>query len=122
MLAARRAGLDPLIAITTNSAARYPGDGNPSDPANPTANQYFCGFSALVSTLGAFAASQGIAPPTEFETYDEPDGARVSNECNPTPIGAASTVIEATSRAPATSSTTLAIASPLLTLVTLPLS
>jgi hypothetical protein len=87
VLAARRAGLDPLIAITTNGAARYPGNGNPSDPPNPSANQYFCGFSATVSTLNAFAARQGIAPPSEYETYDEPDGARVTNECNPTPIG-----------------------------------
>lgn len=87
VLAARRAGLDPLIAITTNGAARYPGNGNPSDPANPSANQYFCGFSAIVSTLNAFAVQHGIAPPTEYETYDEPDGARVNNQCNPTPIG-----------------------------------
>jgi hypothetical protein len=87
VLAARRAGLDPLIAITTNSAARYAGNGNPTDPANPSANQYFCGFSAIVSTLDAFASRQGIVPPTEYESYDEPDGARVSNECNPTPIG-----------------------------------
>ena len=46
VLAARRAGIDPLIAITTNSAARYAGNGNPNDPANPTANQYCCGFAA----------------------------------------------------------------------------
>ena len=56
MLAARLAGLDPLIAITTNSAARYPGNGNPDDPANPSANQYWCGFEGIVSTLDAFAA------------------------------------------------------------------
>ena len=87
VLAARRAGLDPLVAITTNSAPRYPGNGNPDDPANPSANQYFCGFQDLVSALDAFAAQQGIAPPTEYETYDEPDGARVSNGCNPTPEG-----------------------------------
>ena len=87
VLAARRAGIDPLIAITTNSAARYAGNGNPSDPPNPSANQYFCGFRGLVSTLDAFAARHGIAPPTEYETYDEPDGARVTNECNPTPDG-----------------------------------
>jgi hypothetical protein len=87
VLAARRAGIDPLIAITTNSAARYPGNGNPSDPANPSANQYFCAFRGIVSALDAFATRRGIAPPTEFETYDEPDGARVSNECNPTPAG-----------------------------------
>jgi hypothetical protein len=87
VLAARRAGLDPLITITTNSAARYAGNGNPADPANPSLNQYRCGFEALVSMLDAFAAQQRIAPPTEYETYDEPDGARVSNECNPTPEG-----------------------------------
>ena len=87
VLAARRAGLDPLIAITTNAAARYPGNGNPADPPNPSANQYFCGFSAIVTTLDAFAARNGIAPPTEYETYDEPDGAKVMNECNPTPLG-----------------------------------
>jgi hypothetical protein len=87
VLAVRRAGLDPLIAITTNGAARYPGNGNPSDPANPSANQYFCGFSAIVSTLNAFADRQGVARPSEYETYDEPDGARVNNECNPTPAG-----------------------------------
>jgi hypothetical protein len=87
VVAARRAGLDPLIAITTNSAARYPGSGNPADPANPSANQYRCGFEAVVSTLDAFAARQGVEPPSEYETYDEPDGARVSNSCNPTPDG-----------------------------------
>jgi hypothetical protein len=87
VLAARAAGVDPLIAITTNSAARYPGNGNPHDPANPTAYQYFCGFEGIVSTLDAFATSHGVAAPTEYETYDEPDGARVSNECNPTPDG-----------------------------------
>ena len=87
VLAARRAGIDPLIAITTNSAARYAGNGNPSDPPNPSANQYFCGFRGLVSTLDAFSARHGIAPPTEYEAYDEPDGARVNNECNPTPDG-----------------------------------
>jgi hypothetical protein len=87
VLAARRAGLDPLIAITTNSAPRYPGNGNPEDPANPSANQYLCGFQAIVSTLDAFSAQQGIAPPTEYETYDEPDGAQVGNSCNPTPAG-----------------------------------
>jgi hypothetical protein len=87
VLAARRAGIDPLVAITTNSAARYAGNGNPSDPSNPSANQYFCGFRGLVSTLDAFAARHGIAPPIEYETYDEPDGARVTNECNPTPDG-----------------------------------
>jgi hypothetical protein len=87
VLAAREAGLDPLIAITTNSAARYPGNGNPADPANPTAHQYFCGFIGLASALDAFAARQGVAPPTEYETYDEPDGARVSDSCNPTPDG-----------------------------------
>jgi hypothetical protein len=88
LLAARRAGVDPLIAITTNSAARYSGNGNPGDPANPSANQYLCGFRGIVSTLEAFAMRHGIAPPTEYETYDEPDGARVSDECNPTPAGA----------------------------------
>jgi hypothetical protein len=87
VLAARWAGLDPLIAITTNSAPRYPGNGNPNDPANPSANQYACGFRALVATLDAFAAGHGIAPPSEYETYDEPDGARVSDACNPTPDG-----------------------------------
>jgi hypothetical protein len=87
VLGARLAGIDPLLAITTNSAARYPGNGNPADPANPTANQYRCGFLGIVSTLRSFAASHGIAAPTEYETYDEPDGARVSNECNPTPGG-----------------------------------
>lgn len=87
VLAARRAGLDPLIAITTNGAARYPGAGNAEDPANPSANQYFCGFRAIVSTLDAFASRHGIAPPSEYETYDEPDGAKVSNACNPTPAG-----------------------------------
>jgi hypothetical protein len=87
LLAARAAGVDPLIAITTNSAARYPGNGNPNDPPNPTAHEYFCGFAGIVSTLDAFAASHGVAPPTEYETYDEPDGARVSDECNPTPDG-----------------------------------
>ncbi len=87
VLAARRAGLDPLIAITTNSAARYAGNGNPHDPSNPSANQYLCGFRGIVSTLDAFAARHGIAPPSEYETYDEPDGARVSNGCNPTPVG-----------------------------------
>lgn len=87
VLAARLDGIDPLLSITTNSAARYPGNGNPADPANPTANQYRCGFRGLVSTLRSFAASQHIPPPTEYETYDEPDGARVSNECNPTPGG-----------------------------------
>jgi hypothetical protein len=87
VLAARRAGLDPLIAITTNSAARYPGNGNPDDPANPSANQYRCAFKGLVSTLEAFAARQKIAAPTEYEVYDEPDGAQVSNSCNPTPDG-----------------------------------
>jgi hypothetical protein len=87
VLAAREAGIDPLIAITTNSAARYPGNGNPNDPANPTAHQYFCGFKGIVDTLDAFAAREGVAPPSEYETYDEPDGARVSNQCNPTPDG-----------------------------------
>ena len=87
VLAARMAGLDPLIAITTNSAPRYPGNGNPDDPANPSANQYYCGFKGIVSTLDSYAAQQGIAPPTEYETYDEPDGAQVSNMCNPTPDG-----------------------------------
>ncbi|HTU84686.1 MAG TPA: hypothetical protein VMF57_03870 [Solirubrobacteraceae bacterium] len=87
VLAARAAGIDPLIAITTNGAARYPGNGNPRDPANPTANQYFCAFKGLVSTLDAFAAGHGVRPPTEYEIYDEPDGAMVSNECNPTPDG-----------------------------------
>ncbi|HSC03399.1 MAG TPA: hypothetical protein VLC49_08775 [Solirubrobacteraceae bacterium] len=87
VLAARLAGLDPLISITTNSAARYPGNGNPHDPANPTANQYYCGFKGIVSALDSFAARQGIAPPTEYETYDEPDGAQVNNTCNPTPRG-----------------------------------
>ena len=87
VLAARRAGLDPLVAITTNSAGRYPGNGNPADPANPSANQYFCGFRGLVSTLDAFAVQHGIERPTEFEVYDEPDGARVSSACNPTPDG-----------------------------------
>ena len=87
VLGAREAGIDPLIAITTNSAARYRGDGNPNDPANPSANQYSCGFRGIVSTLDAFAAGHGVAPPTEYETYDEPDGARVSNACNPTPDG-----------------------------------
>ena len=76
-----------MIAITTNSAARFAGNGNLADPANPSANQYSCGFSAIVSTLDAFAARYGIAPPSEYETYDEPDGARVSNACNPTPVG-----------------------------------
>jgi hypothetical protein len=87
VLAARLDGIDPLLAITTNSAARYPGNGNPADPANPTAHQYLCGFRGIVSTLDAFAASHRIAAPTEYETYDEPDGAQVSNECNPTPDG-----------------------------------
>ena len=87
VLAARAAGIDPLLAITTNSAARYAGNGNPNDPANPSDNQYFCGFKGIVSTLDAFARSHGVAPPTEYETYDEPDGARVSNSCNPTPDG-----------------------------------
>jgi hypothetical protein len=87
VLAARRAGLDPLISITTNSAPRYPGNGNPRDPANPSANQYYCGFKGIVSALRSFAAQRRIAPPTEYETYDEPDGARVNNACNPTPDG-----------------------------------
>jgi hypothetical protein len=87
VLAARREGLDPLIAITTNSGTRYPGNGNPADPPNPSANQYLCGFKGIVSALRSFAAQQGIAPPTEYETYDEPDGARVNNTCNPTPDG-----------------------------------
>jgi len=87
VLAARRAGLDPLIAITTNDAPRYPGNGNPNDPANPTANQYACGFRALVAALDTFAADHGIVAPSEYETYDEPDGAKVSNSCNPTPDG-----------------------------------
>ncbi len=87
VLGARRAGVDPLIVITTNSAAVYPGDGNPDDPANPTANQYLCGFKGLVATLDTFAAQHGIAPPSEYETYDEPDGARVNHACNPTPDG-----------------------------------
>ncbi len=87
VLAARQAGLDPLIAITTNSGSRYPGNGNPDDPPNPSANQYRCGFTAIVSTLRSFAAHHGIAAPTEYETYDEPDGARVNNSCNPTPDG-----------------------------------
>jgi hypothetical protein len=86
-LAARLAGVDPLIAITTNSAARYAGNGNPADPANPSANQYACGLRGILRTLDAFAARHGIAPPTEYETYDEPDGAKVSNSCNPTPRG-----------------------------------
>ncbi len=85
LLAARAAGIDPLIAITTNGAARYPGNGNPNDPPNPTTNQYLCGFEGIVSTLDAFAARHGVTPPTEYETYDEPDGARVSDECNPRP-------------------------------------
>ena len=85
VLAARLAGLDPLIAITTNSAARYPGNGNPDDPANPSANQYWCGFEGLVSTLDAFAARHGIAPPTEYEVYDEPDGAQVNNDATRRP-------------------------------------
>jgi hypothetical protein len=87
VLGARLAGIDPLLAITTNSAARYLGNGNPADPANPTANQYLCGLRGIVSTLDAFASSHRIASPTEYETYDEPDGARVSNQCNPTPAG-----------------------------------
>jgi hypothetical protein len=87
VLAARWAGLDPLISITTNSAARYPGNGNPQDPANPSANQYYCGLKGIVSKLDTFSRQVGIAPPTEYETYDEPDGARVGNTCNPTPRG-----------------------------------
>jgi hypothetical protein len=87
VLAARRAGLDPLISLTTNSAPRYPGNGNPDDPANPSANQYFCGFKGIVSALDSFATQAGIAPPTEYEVYDEPDGAQVNNSCNPTPEG-----------------------------------
>jgi hypothetical protein len=87
VLAARRAGLDPLIAITTNAAGRYAGDGNPADPPNPSANQYRCGFRGLVSALDAFAARNRIEPPTEYEVYDEPDGARVNDSCNPTPDG-----------------------------------
>jgi hypothetical protein len=87
VLAAREAGIDPLIAITTNSAARYAGNGKPNDPPNPSANQYLCGFEGIVSTIDAFAARHGVAPPTEYEAYDEPDGARVSNACNPTPDG-----------------------------------
>jgi hypothetical protein len=87
VVAARRAGVDPLIAITTNTAAHYSGSGNANDPANPTANQYLCGFRGIVSTLNAFAARNQVAPPTEYEIYDEPDGAQVSNACNPTPRG-----------------------------------
>lgn len=87
VLAARKAGLDPLLAITSNSAPRYPGNGNPDDPANPSANQYYCAFKGIVSALDTFATQQGIAPPSEYETYDEPDGAQVSNMCNPTPDG-----------------------------------
>lgn len=87
VLAAGEDGIDPLIAITTNSAARYAGNGNPNDPANPADNQYFCGFRGIVSTLDAFARRHGVAPPTEYEAYDEPDGARVTNSCNPTPDG-----------------------------------
>jgi hypothetical protein len=87
VLGARRSGLDPLISITTNSAPRYPGNGNPDDPANPSANQYLCGFKGIVSALDEFAAQHGVAPPTEYETYDEPDGAQVNNSCNPTPDG-----------------------------------
>jgi hypothetical protein len=87
VLAARRAGLDPLISITTNNAPRYPGNGNPDDPANPSANQYLCGFKGIVTTLASFAGQHGIAPPTEYEVYDEPDGAQVNNSCNPTPDG-----------------------------------
>lgn len=87
VLAARHAGIDPLITITTNNAARYAGNGNPNDPANPTVNEYRCGFQGIVSTLDAFAKRNGIAPVTEYEVYDEPDGARVSNSCNPTPDG-----------------------------------
>ena len=87
VLAAGEDGIDPLIAITTNSAARYAGNGNPNDPANPADNQYLCGFKGIVSTLDAFARRHGVAPPTEYEAYDEPDGARVTNSCNPTPGG-----------------------------------
>lgn len=87
LLAARLAGVDPSLAITTNAAARYPGNGNPADPANPTTNQYLCGFRGIVSTLDAFAARNRVAPPTDYEIYDEPDGARVDNACNPTPNG-----------------------------------
>jgi hypothetical protein len=87
VLAAREAGIDPLIAITTNGAARYAGNGNPNDPPNPSANQYLCGFEGIVSRIDAFGARHGVAPPTEYEAYDEPDGARVSNACNPTPDG-----------------------------------
>jgi hypothetical protein len=86
-LGAREAGIDPLISITTNSAARYPGEGNPNDPANPSANQYSCGFRGIVSTLDAFAARHDVAPATEYETYNEADGAQVSNACDPTPDG-----------------------------------
>lgn len=87
VLAARRAGVDPLIAITNNGGIKYLGAGSPNDPSNPSANQYACGFRAIVSALNAFAVRNGVAPPTEFETYDEPDGAKVSNGCNPTPHG-----------------------------------
>lgn len=86
-LAARKAGMDPLITITNNDGLRYPQAGNPADPSNPSANQYLCGFKGIVSTLDAFAAQNGIAPPTEYEVYNEPDGARVRNSCNPTPRG-----------------------------------
>ncbi len=55
--------------------------------ANPTANEYRCGFEGLVSTLDEFAAREGIAAPTEYEVYDEPDGAQVNDSCNPTPDG-----------------------------------
>lgn len=87
VLAARKAGMDPLIAITNNDGLRYPQAGNAADASNPSANQYLCGFEGIVSTLNAFAARNGIAPPTEYEVYNEPDGARVRNSCNPTPKG-----------------------------------
>lgn len=87
VLGAREAGIDPLISITTNSAARYPGEGNANDPPNPSSNQYACGFRAIVSALDGFAARHGVAAPTEYETYNEADGAQVSNACNPTPDG-----------------------------------
>ena len=31
----------------------------------------FCGFEGIVPALDAFAASHGVAPPTEYETYDD---------------------------------------------------
>jgi hypothetical protein len=74
--AARSKGLDPIIALGYDNGA---GPG----PANPSLNQYECGYANVVATLRTYAQQQGIAAPTEYEVYNEPSVAGVGTSCNP---------------------------------------